>query len=114
MQRHAKTGKARKSAHNRIPSMLPLSRGDLVATSQLRPGVRRAGLPRLSGGADAGQAAPQAPRLIQERLNSAAGTKASQQASLWASRGWDVGHRRLWLRARSGHAARMGPSAEVT
>ena len=28
------------------------------------PGVRCAGLPRLSGGADAGPAAPQAPRLI--------------------------------------------------
>jgi hypothetical protein len=30
----------------------------------VRSGVRRAGLPRLSGGADAGPAAPQAPRLI--------------------------------------------------
>ncbi len=35
------------------------------------PGVRRAGRPTAEPGADAGPAAPQAPRLIQVRLNSA-------------------------------------------
>jgi hypothetical protein len=37
----------------------------------MRPGVRRAGLPRPSAVLTPGQAAPQAPRLISERLNSA-------------------------------------------
>jgi hypothetical protein len=43
---------------------------DLQAV-QVWPGVRRAGLQRLSGGADAGPGAAQRRRLIQERPNSA-------------------------------------------
>src|SRR5450755_5032748 len=42
---------------------------DLVTRAAARPGVRRAGLPRLSGGADAGPAAPAAPRLIADECS---------------------------------------------
>ena len=36
----------------------------ITSPARVWPGVRRAGLPRPSGGADAGPAAPRAPRLI--------------------------------------------------
>jgi hypothetical protein len=52
------------------PGCLPRATWDQGAL-QVRPGVRRAGRPTAEPGADAGPAAPQAPRLIYIWLNSA-------------------------------------------
>ena len=60
---HTATARARDRRLRRWPVCMtdePCRSGDPRCG---RPGVRRAGLPRLSGGADAGPAAPAAPRL---------------------------------------------------
>lgn len=68
---------------------------DLVTRAAARPGVRRAGLPRLSGGADAGPAAPAAPRLIffskgyfGNAFSYGVGSQAARRQVRYASRRW--------------------------